>query len=176
MIIYGYRNKAVEASRGHFKCPSCQMDREYVYINIVRYFTLFFIQLFPLGGLGSYVECQTCHSKFKPEEIVNTPGNAQAGADIAARKLAMDNQTKATRGRNMAIIGGVLMGLSVCALGILGVFFLDTADNVMEDLMETLLLAICPLGIMALGLGLLMWGINIRRKATETPVTIMQMG
>src|SRR5262245_24745601 len=129
MIIYGYRNRSIEASRGHFNCPSCKMDREYVYINMVRYFTLFFIQLFPLGGLGSYVECQTCHSKFKPEEIINTPGNAQAGAEIAARKLAMDNQTKATRGRNMAIIGGVLAVLGLCGLSILGAFQMSQTSD-----------------------------------------------
>ena len=175
MIIYGYRNKSIEAARGHFMCPSCKQDREYVYINMVRYFTLFFIQLFPLGGLGSYVECQVCHSKFKPEEIVNTPGNAQAGAEIAARKVAMDNQTKATRGRNMAIIGGVLGILGLCGLGILTVFQLTYDPDPLKDIGATLIIMLCPCLVGVAGAGLAAWGINIRRKATETPVSAVPM-
>jgi hypothetical protein len=49
MIIYGYRNREIETGARDFYCPKCETQRPYKFKKIERYFTLFFIPLFPLG-------------------------------------------------------------------------------------------------------------------------------
>lgn len=44
MIIYGYRNRNVVVGTGQFHCPKCDAHRVYNHVNVVRYFTLFFIR------------------------------------------------------------------------------------------------------------------------------------
>jgi len=171
MIIYGYKNRNVVLASGQFICPKCKMDRNYQHIRIVRYFTLFFfIQLFPLGNVGDYLECDTCHSIFKPEEIYGTPGNDQMVAEMKARKAESDRQTKANGGRNLAVIGGILMVISFCMLATLTAFQLtyDPEGGPTSDIVGTLLLAaVCPVPLGLAGLGLFFWGLNRRRSALE---------
>ena len=72
MIIYGYRNRVIEQGTGNFYCPNCQAQRQYKRKKIVRYFTLFFIPIFPLGTLSEYIECGVCGRTYKPE-ILSVP-------------------------------------------------------------------------------------------------------
>lgn len=69
MIIFGTRgvNKTIE--RGVFDCPQCERDCDYNYIQVKRYFTLYFIPLIPLGSAGEYVECLDCRSTFVPRVL-----------------------------------------------------------------------------------------------------------
>ncbi|MFZ5855401.1 MAG: zinc-ribbon domain-containing protein [Chloroflexota bacterium] len=60
MIVYVHRNKEIEQNTGIFQCPSCGEQRAFKRMKIVRYYTLFFIPLFPLGTMGEFVECQGC--------------------------------------------------------------------------------------------------------------------
>lgn len=67
MIIYGYRNREVQEGSGNFHCPNCRAQRQYRRVKIKRYFTLFFIPLFPFSTLSEYVECMVCRRTYKPE-------------------------------------------------------------------------------------------------------------
>ena len=173
MIIYGYRNQNVELASGQFICPKCDADRTYKHINIVRYFTLFFIQLFPLGKVASYIECQTCMRAFKPEEMAGTRGNELMVADMAARKAAADLATKGIRGRNLIVIGAIIMAISACMLAILTAFQLTNTSDPTEDIFGTFLLAaVCPLPLLLAGVGLTAWGIKTRRSVTESTAAV----
>jgi hypothetical protein len=177
MIIYGYRNRNVEIGTGQFICPKCDTDRTYKHINVVRYFTLFFIQLFPLGKLASYIECQTCMRAFKPEEMAGTRGNERMVADMAARKAAADLATQGVRGRNLIVIGGIIAAISLCLLAILGAFALTNTSDTLENNIVTALIfgAICPLPLLALAAGLGWWGIRTRQAFNKASANAAQV-
>ena len=69
MIIFGTRVKYKTIGEGQFFCPKCQQTRAYVHKKASRYFALYFVPLVPMGSLGEYVECQTCHTTFKPDVL-----------------------------------------------------------------------------------------------------------
>jgi hypothetical protein len=169
MIIYGYRNRDVVLATGQFICPKCDMEREYKHVNVVRYFTLFFIQLFPLGKLGSYIECMTCHRTFNPEDMAMSRGNEKLVADMAARKAAADLETQGVRGRNLIVLGSIIAVIALCLLSILGAFALTNESDTFANNVVTALIfgAMCPLPLLALGGGLGWWGISTRRKFSE---------
>jgi len=171
MILYGYKHRNIELASGQFFCENCDTGREYKHISIVRYFTLFFVPLFPLGTVSSYIECQTCMTTYKPEEIAALPDNQQLAADMAARKEAANRKQKATGGRNLAVIGLVMSLISTCMLAILTLFQLTSGSNPLDDLMGTFLLAaVCPLPLLLAGAASLIWGLRIRRSVTEATI------
>lgn len=65
MIIWGSKVRETSAAKGNFFCPSCRDDRSYEQLKISRYFTLYFIPLFPMDRLGDYVRCGGCRGEFK---------------------------------------------------------------------------------------------------------------
>jgi uncharacterized tellurite resistance protein B-like protein len=111
IFIFGFRNRASKVSEGDFFCPRCGADRHYVLQRFRRWFTLFFLPIFPMSGAkgGEQVKCQTCNTAFRPE-VLQTPTSAQltdtirdtmrlaavamltAGDswDVAARQCAID--------------------------------------------------------------------------------------
>jgi len=66
VIVFGTRIRAKVISEGQFFCPHCQAQRSYWRKRATRYFALYFVPVFPLGQLGEFVECQTCHLAFEP--------------------------------------------------------------------------------------------------------------
>ena len=76
ILIWGFRARAKTVSTGEFFCSHCGADRSYVLQQIRRWFTLFFIPLFPVGKrLGEQVRCSTCGTLFRPE-VLNAPTSA----------------------------------------------------------------------------------------------------
>ncbi len=76
ILIWGLRARAKTLSTGEFFCAHCGTDRSYVLAQIRRWFTFFFIPLFPVGKpLGEQVRCSTCGTRFAPE-VLNTPTSA----------------------------------------------------------------------------------------------------
>jgi hypothetical protein len=69
MIIFGTRMRYKTLGEGQFYCPKCQQTRAYVHKQASRYFALYFVPLVPMGSLGEFVECQTCHTTFKPDVL-----------------------------------------------------------------------------------------------------------
>src|SRR6185436_3160723 len=81
MIIYGYKNREVEQSSGSFYCSTCGVRRLYKHKKVVRYFTLFFIPLFPLGKLSEYVECQVCRRTYQYQPELLSPNSTDGIVD-----------------------------------------------------------------------------------------------
>lgn len=73
MIIFGTSNKTKTTGSGQFFCPRCQTTRAYERKQAKRYFSLYFIPLIPMGDIGEFVECQTCHLTYRPDILSVKP-------------------------------------------------------------------------------------------------------
>lgn len=69
MIIWGSRAKDTTIGRSGFFCPACKNQTSYSHQRVARYFTLYFIPLFPTSTLGEYVRCGTCQTQMRPEVL-----------------------------------------------------------------------------------------------------------
>jgi uncharacterized tellurite resistance protein B-like protein len=76
-IIWGSTGRNVVVSRGDFHCPSCQSKQPYQHVEVKRYFTLYFIPLFPLETVGEYVECGSCKETYKRHVLQYDPEQEQ---------------------------------------------------------------------------------------------------
>lgn len=65
IIIYGSRGITSELSGGDFDCPHCQNHSSYRLKQVRRFFTLFFIPIFPISSGIRFVECDHCGSQFE---------------------------------------------------------------------------------------------------------------
>jgi hypothetical protein len=82
ILIWGFRARAKAVSTGEFFCTRCGADRSYVLQHVRRWFTFFFIPLFPVGKtLGEQVKCSTCGTCFRPE-VLNTPTSASFSENL----------------------------------------------------------------------------------------------
>jgi hypothetical protein len=69
MIIWGSKAKAKQVGSGIFFCPNCVAESPYSLVRFSRYFTLYFIPLFPTATLGQYVQCRICGQQL-PEVVL----------------------------------------------------------------------------------------------------------
>jgi hypothetical protein len=169
MIIYGYRNRNVTVGTGTFECPRCQMTRTYQHINVVRYFTLFFIlQLFPLGRVGSFIECETCRTAFKPEELIGTRGNELMSQDVQKQVASAKADTASGRGCALAVVGGILAAVGALLTVALTISQVTAEAGPTDNLVGFFCLGAIFLVPLALGMALILWGVRIRRKSAET--------
>lgn len=65
MIIWGSKAKESQIASGTFFCPNCKSDAPYAHMRVSRYFTLYFIPLFPTSTLGAYVRCGACQVQLQ---------------------------------------------------------------------------------------------------------------
>ena len=73
MIIWGSMARDKQIGTGAFHCPTCHASSSYSHQRVARYFTLYFIPLFPTATLSEYVRCLRCSSEFKPVVLSMTP-------------------------------------------------------------------------------------------------------
>jgi transcription elongation factor Elf1 len=76
VIIFGTRVRHKVIGEGKFFCPKCQTQRLYQHKRASRYFTLYFLPIFPVGKLGEFVECQTCGVAYEMS-VLNLKGPVQ---------------------------------------------------------------------------------------------------
>jgi len=93
MIIWGSKARLKTIGTGQFFCPTCRQTRRYEHKQAKRYFTLYFVPLFPMGDLGEFVECQTCRVTFKPEVLTLKPPKPQPNlaAMLNSAKSALES-------------------------------------------------------------------------------------
>lgn len=73
VIIFGVRGRLHTTSSGSFFCPRCNADRQYRLRGARRWFTLFFIPIFPVTGVKNvHVHCETCDGNFA-DSVLNLP-------------------------------------------------------------------------------------------------------
>ncbi|HEX8907433.1 MAG TPA: zinc-ribbon domain-containing protein [Longimicrobiaceae bacterium] len=64
MIIWGSTARDRTIASGTFYCPACRARSSYSHQRVSRYFTLYFIPLFPTDTLGEYLRCTRCLGQF----------------------------------------------------------------------------------------------------------------
>ncbi len=69
MIIWGSTGKEKTVDSSEFFCPKCREETGCSIVRVSRYFTLYFIPLFPLETLGEYVRCDDCQSEYSPDVL-----------------------------------------------------------------------------------------------------------
>lgn len=80
MIIFGTKAKFETISQGKFYCPHCQAQRGYALKRGKKYFSLYFIPIFPMGELGEFVECNTCGITYAPAVLTRKVSKPQPDA------------------------------------------------------------------------------------------------
>lgn len=91
IMIFGTRARAKAVGSGQFFCSRCGADRSYVLQQIRRWFTFFFVPIFPMGKvLGENVKCSTCGTAFQTS-VLNTPTSVAFSENLrgAVRVAAM---------------------------------------------------------------------------------------
>jgi len=73
MIIWGSTGKEKTIGRGDFYCPQCQRMSPFTHRRASRYFTLYFIPLFPMETLGEFVQCEQCGGDFSQDILDLSP-------------------------------------------------------------------------------------------------------
>lgn len=81
IIIWGSSGVTKTIKKGDFHCPECAETRGYEFKNVHRFFTLYFIPLFPLEKLSEYIECNRCKNAFKPVVLEYDPEKERMKAE-----------------------------------------------------------------------------------------------
>ncbi len=69
MIIFGSRNRITDLDQGTFACPRCQTNQRFQRRLSRRWFTLYFMPIFPVESGTEFVECGLCASAWKPSVL-----------------------------------------------------------------------------------------------------------
>ena len=77
MIIWGSTGRDKVVARGEFHCPQCRFEAGFEHHKAQRYFTLYFIPLFPLETLGEYVQCVHCGGQYDMRVLELTAGDVE---------------------------------------------------------------------------------------------------
>ena len=97
IVIFGFRVRLKTIAEGTFFCPRCGADRSYLLQQARRWFTLFFIPIFPTSKpLGDQVQCTTCHTNFRPE-VLDVPTSEEFSENLrGAMRVAAIAMLKAS--------------------------------------------------------------------------------
>jgi tellurite resistance protein len=91
MIIWGSKGRTSTQSSGEFYCPDCSDYKNYAHRKVKKWFTLYFIPIFPMSDLGEYIECDICKSTYKINVLEHDPRKEQQKLDamfiIATRDI-----------------------------------------------------------------------------------------
>ena len=82
IIVWGTKWTISTLEEDFFICPVCNSNQGYELKQARKYFTFFWIPIFPLGKEHMYIECCSCGSNFhtrllyeekssQPEELIN---------------------------------------------------------------------------------------------------------
>lgn len=82
MIIWGSRGIVQNLGSGTFHCPAEGSDQTYWHQRARRWFTLFFIPLFPTGTIAEYVECASCSNSYYLS-VLESPTVADMGEALS---------------------------------------------------------------------------------------------
>ena len=109
ILIFGMRARVKAVANGEFFCTNCGADRSYVLQQIRRWFTFFFVPLFPTGRpFAEQVACTTCHTVF-PTDVLDTPTSAvfsetlRGAIRVAATSMLVAGDPASGPARSVAI-------------------------------------------------------------------------
>jgi len=91
IFVWGSRGRTKRIGDGDFFCPECGDNRSYGLMKVKKWFTAYWIPLFPMGDLGEYVECGSCKGTFNERVLQFDPkGDAEkfeAAFSVAAKRV-----------------------------------------------------------------------------------------
>ena len=122
LIIFGTKGRWSKRQHdtGEFFCPNCGGDRQWVRCVLRRWFSLFFIPLFPMGKpVASAVQCTTCDTRFE-EAVLGQPTASVLTAELQGtmRIAATEVVRAAGPATQVAAVDAVRrLGLDVYDLG-----------------------------------------------------------
>lgn len=91
ILIWGTKGRTSAAGEGEFYCPDCNSRHAYTLQEVKRWFTFFFIPIFPMGKLGEYVECGACKATYNERVLQIDPERArdelEAAFSVAAKRV-----------------------------------------------------------------------------------------
>ncbi|MCL2716767.1 MAG: zinc ribbon domain-containing protein [Alphaproteobacteria bacterium] len=92
IFIWGTKGRIKTIGQGTFNCPNCRAPRQYEHRRAQRWFTLYFIPVFPMSTLGESVTCNACNNSYVPAVLEYDPARhhaAQKDRVIALWRAAM---------------------------------------------------------------------------------------
>lgn len=91
IFVWGSKGRSKTINNGEFHCPDCHTRRDYEQKEVKRWFTLYFIPVFPMNTLGEYVECGACKSTYNSRVLEFDPDaqreKFEAAFSIAAKRV-----------------------------------------------------------------------------------------
>jgi hypothetical protein len=89
MVIWGSRALTSTQATGTFACPECKVQIGYEKKRMRRFFTLYFIPLFPTETLGEWIECTRCRTNYKEAVLeYRLPPTPAERMQLLARAIA----------------------------------------------------------------------------------------
>jgi hypothetical protein len=82
MVIFGYRGRTSNVARGSFHCPFCGAVRGYTHQKFTRWFTLYFLPIFPLNDLGESLKCDGCGKQWDTMFITKQTAATSSVKDV----------------------------------------------------------------------------------------------
>lgn len=81
IIFFGTGPVRSTIKEGHFNCPQCEASVPYRHRKVTKFFTLFFLPIFPVGSPIEYVECGRCNNTFIPRVLEASSSSGSGGSD-----------------------------------------------------------------------------------------------
>ena len=108
-IIFGTRGRwSRKSESGQFACPSCGGDRTWVRSVLRRWFTLFFLPVFPIGKpVAEAVQCTTCGKRFSPDVLTRPTTETMTAELQGSMRLAATAVVRAAGGGHDAAVAAV---------------------------------------------------------------------
>jgi hypothetical protein len=82
MIIWGSVGRESVVATGEFFCPHCSDTRQYKRVRVSRWFTLYFIPLFPTSTLGEFIRCTECKQDYRLDVLEFSPTSSPESEPI----------------------------------------------------------------------------------------------
>src|SRR6188768_3254372 len=74
-VVFGSRVITLTVGVGKFHCPRCASIQSFKHLKRTRFFTLYFIPVFPMGEIDQRVECGHCGTAYNSNVLRNhSPG------------------------------------------------------------------------------------------------------
>ena len=82
IFIWGSTGLTKHISSGRFYCPRCDAsDSDYDLKSVRRWFTMYWIPIFPISGHERYVECKHCGQAFDERVLDLAPPEPQRAGE-----------------------------------------------------------------------------------------------
>jgi len=115
IFIFGVKGRVKTIGQGTFNCPHCRTQRQYEHRKAQRWFTLYFIPVFPIGTLGESITCEGCNQSYTTDVLDYVPARMEANQNERVAGLwhaAMINIACAFGPANEAQAEAVQQGLA----------------------------------------------------------------